>query len=265
MGQGGNAMDYDDAYENGGHIPDGDSYPPRWVAEAQAFRKAARAELDIPYGSGPRQQMDIFYPEGDIHGLMVFVHGGYWKARDRKDWSAFAAGGIARGYAVAMPSYTLAPEARISQMTAEIAAAIDKAASKVAGPICLAGHSAGGHLVARMLCGDVRFASQDRVTRCVPISPVSDLREMIKTSMNDVLGLDQAEAEAESPMLLSKTSEAATTVWVGGAERPVFIDQARWLAEAWDVDLVVEPERHHFDVIDGLTGPDSAMMRAILG
>jgi len=258
-------MDYDDAYENGAHIPDGETYPPRWVSEAKAFRKSARAELDISYGTGTRQKMDIFYPEGDINGLMVFVHGGYWKSRDRKDWSAFATGGITRGYAVAMPSYTLAPDARISQITAEIAAAIDLAATRVAGPICLAGHSAGGHLVARMLCGDVRFAAQSRVIRCVPISPVSDLREMMKTSMNAILGLDQTEAASESPMLQRKSSDAMTTVWVGGAERPVFIDQAKWLADAWDVDLVIEADRHHFDVIDGLMQPNSELMQAVLG
>ena len=83
--------------------------------------------------------------------------------------------------------------------------------------------------------------------------------------MNDDLRLDMAEAEAESPMLHRKTSEAATTVWVGGAERPVFLDQAKWLSQAWGCDLVIEPERHHFDVIDGLSDPDSAMMAAILG
>jgi arylformamidase len=265
MGQGEFAMNYDEAYENGAFIPDGASYPPRWVSEAEAFRATARAELDIPYGDGARQQMDIFYPEGDIQGLMIFVHGGYWKSRDRKDWSAFAAGGVARGWAVAMPSYTLAPEARISAITAEIASAIELAATRVAGPICLAGHSAGGHLVARMLCNDVALKVRDRVMRCVPISPVSDLREMLKTSMNDDLRLDMAEAEAESPMLHHKTSEAATTVWVGGAERPVFLDQAKWLSQAWGCDLVIEPERHHFDVIDGLSDPDSAMMAAILG
>ncbi|WP_420861158.1 alpha/beta hydrolase [Algirhabdus cladophorae] len=258
-------MDYDDAYENGGHIPGGDSYPPRWVAEARAFRATARAELDIPYGSEPRQKMDIFYPEGDIRGLMVFVHGGYWKARDRKDWSGFAAGGVARGWAVAMPSYTLAPEARISQITAEVAVAIDTAARKVAGPICLAGHSAGGHLVARMLCLDVRLTARDRIARCVPISPVSDLREMLKTSMNEDLRLDMAEAEAESPMLHRKASDAATTVWVGAAERPVFVQHAQWLAHAWDCPIEVVPERHHFDIIDGLADPESPLMQAILG
>jgi len=258
-------MDYDEAYENGGFIPDGDSYPPRWVSEAKAFRAKARAELDIPYGSELRQKMDIFYPEGNIRGLMVFVHGGYWKARDRKDWSAFAAGGVARGWAVAMPSYTLAPEARISQMTAEIAASIDLAATKVAGPICLAGHSAGGHLVARMLCYDAKLKAQGRIKRCVPISPVTDLREMLKTSMSEVLGLDMAEAEAESPMLKPKASDAETTVWVGEAERPVFLDHAKWLTEAWDCALVIEPEKHHFNVIDGLADANSPMMTAILG
>ena len=55
------------------------------------------------------------------------------------------------------------------------------------------------------------------------------------------------------------------TVWVGGAERPAFLDQARLLAEAWSVPLVVEPERHHFDVIEGLTRANSPLTAAVLG
>ena len=78
---------------------------------------------------------------------MVFVHGGYWRAFDRGLWSHLAAGPLARGWAVAMPGYVLAPEARIAAITAMIADAVAAAAAEVDGPMRLAGHSAGGHLV----------------------------------------------------------------------------------------------------------------------
>lgn len=84
--------------------------------------------------------------------------------------------------------------------------------------------------------------------------------------MNETLGLDLDEATKESPVLLSKVRDTPVTVWVGSEERPAFLDQARWLTEAWpQTEMRVDPGRHHFDVIDGLCSPDSPMMDALLG
>jgi acetyl esterase/lipase len=198
-------------------------------------------------------------------GLVVFVHGGFWRAFDRRSWTHLAGGAVAAGWACAIPSYTLAPHARIAEITRQVALAIDTAARHVAGPIRLVGHSAGGHLVARMLTGDVPLGAADRLAGCVPISPLSDLRPLLDTGMNVDLRLDAEEAAAESPVLHPRRREVPTTVWVGADERPAFLEQARWLAEAWDVPLVVEPRRHHFDVIAGLERPGSPLMRAVLG
>ena len=112
-------MDMDLAYANGAFIAGAEGYTPRWAAKAEAFRQALgpRALLDLAYGLGERCRFDLFLPEDAPLGTVVFVHGGYWKAFDRKLWSHLAAGPLARGWAVAMPSYTLAPEARIAQMT----------------------------------------------------------------------------------------------------------------------------------------------------
>ena len=90
-------------------------------------------------------------PEGRPKGLVVFVHGGFWKALDKSFWSHLARGSVESGYAVAMPSYTLCPTVRISEITREIAAAVERAAAMVEGPLFLTGHSAGGHLVTRMI------------------------------------------------------------------------------------------------------------------
>ncbi len=196
------------------------------------------------------------------------MHGGYWRRFDKSSWSWAAAGALARGWAVAMPSYTLAPEARIAQITAEIAAAVTEAASRVAGPLVLTGHSAGGHLSARMRCRDAGLpaAVADRLARIVPISPLSDLRPLMQTEMNEDLRIDAAEAEAESPVLKTDLHDIETVVWVGAEERPAFLDQARWLAEAWPrTTLRIAPGRHHFDVIGELAEPDSLLTRACLG
>ena len=120
-------MDYDRAYANGPFIPDAEAFPPRWTREAATFRAALgqRARTAIPYGPKPRNHLDLFLPEAAPQGLLVFVHGGYWLKFDREMWSHLAAGAVARGWACAVPSYTLAPEARIGAMTQEIASALD--------------------------------------------------------------------------------------------------------------------------------------------
>ena len=261
-------MDWDDAYANAPYIPGAEAYPDRWAAEAEAFRSklsgAGRAELGVAYGTSDRTRFDLFTPEGASHGLCVFVHGGYWLKFHRTFWSHFAEGLLARGWTVAMPSYDLCPQVRIADITCQIADAIKALSERVAGPICLAGHSAGGHLVARMCVEGVLPPHVfERIEHVMPISPVSDLRPLMNTSMNADFRLDEASAKAESPALMTPL-DVPVTVWVGGDERPVFLDQARWLAEAWGAAHVVEEGRHHFDVIDALQDPDSSMVRRLL-
>lgn len=253
----------DRAYANGAFIPGAEGFVPKWQSAAAAFRDSLgdRARLGLAYGGAARQRLDLFLPEGPPRGLLVFVHGGYWLAFGREDWSHLAAGAVARGWAVAMPSYTLAPAARISAMTREAAAAVTHAAGLVHGPVVVTGHSAGGHLAARMGCTDLDLP---RVARVVPISPLSDLRPLMQTSMQDDLRLDAAESAAESPAMLALRGGVQAHVWVGGQERPSFLWQARLLSEAWDCPWTVDPGRHHFDVIDGLTLPDAPLTRACL-
>ncbi len=259
-------MDMDSAYANAPFIPGGADYPARWAADAAAFRDAlgARARLELRYGEAPRRVFDLFEPETAPRGLLIFVHGGFWRAFGKADWSHFAAGALARGWAVAVAQYTLCPAARIAGITAEITAAIDAAAALIEGPMVLTGHSAGGHLSARMLCADAAPAARGRIARVVPISPLSDLRPLMQTALNDDLRLDAAEAAAESPIDHAPLPGPDVRVWVGGAERPAFLDQARWLSEAWGAPLTIDPHRHHFDVIDGLRDPRAPLMRTLL-
>ena len=261
--------DVDLAYSNGAFIAGADTYPIRWAAEAEAFRAAQgpRARLGIPYGPGARHWLDLFRPDGPPRGLMIFIHGGYWMETSPRDWSHLAQGTLDRGWACALPGYTLAPEARIATMTTEVGQAIARAAQDVAGPIAITGHSAGGHLSARMACADAPLPPEvaARIARVVPISPLSDLRPLRATQMNATLHLDAAEAAAESPALLDRRAGTDVTVWVGGIERPAFLDQARWLAEAWQCPGHIAPRLHHFNVVDDLTRPDSALIETLLG
>lgn len=268
--------DYDDAYANGAHIAGAADYPPRWTAMAEAFReelsKAGRARLDLGYGPGQRNRLDLFLPKDTAKGLAVFVHGGYWKAFDKSVWSHLASGPLAHGYAVAMPSYTLCPDNSISGIAREIAAAIGFAAGEVAGPIRLTGHSAGGELVTRMISGAplLSDAVLARIAGVTSISGVHDLRPLMRTEMNEILKIDAAEAQSESPVLLAPLKPIPVTAWVGAAERPEFVRQNRALYEMWrgfatPMQMHEDAGKHHFDVIDGLSDPDHPLCRAFVG
>ena len=269
-------MDWDDAYNNRGHIEDAESYPPRWAAEAADFRlrmeAQGRARLDIAYGTHGRERFDLFLPEGTAQGLVVFIHGGYWRLFAKSDWSHLARGALSRGWAVAMPGYVLCPQIRISAIAREIAAAIVATGRELGGQIRLAGHSAGDHLATRMLCEDAPLPQSvaGRVLSVLSISGLHDLRPLIRTEMNADLRLDRAEARAESPALLTPRRGVPATCWVGAGERPEFIRQNALLANVWtgcgvETRAVVEPGRHHFSIIEGLTDPDSGLTRALLG
>lgn len=255
----------DRAYANGAFIAGAEGYPPRWASAAEAFSRSlgARARLGLAYGAGERQRFDLFLPQGAARGLLVFVHGGYWMAFGRETWSHLAAGAVARGWACAMPSYTLAPAARVSGITDEVARACAVAAEAVPGvPVVVTGHSAGGHLAARMACADQAVPGLRRV---VPISPVAELAPLMETEMQDALRLDAAECAAESPARLVRRDGVECHVWVGGQERPAFLWQARVLSEEWGCAWTVEAGRHHFDVVDGLANPGSELVEACLG
>jgi len=268
--------DWDDAYANSANIAGSDRWPGVWVDAAASFRAAlsaaGKARLDLSYGGRPRNRFDLFLPDARPKGLVVFLHGGYWMAFDKSAWSHLAAGSVDSGYAVAVPSYTLCPEARISDIGREAGAAIEAAARMVDGPLMLTGHSAGGHLAARMVCAGAPLPRtvQARIRNVVPISGLHDLRPLMATAMNGTLRLDEAEALAESPALLRPMEGARVTCWAGGGERHEFLRQSALLANIWTglgaaTACVAEPDRHHYNVVDGLADAGHALTRTLLG
>jgi acetyl esterase/lipase len=269
-------QDWDDAYTNGAYIEGGASYPAKWEALAKAFRAeispTGRAELDLRYGPAERETLDLFRPTGAAKGLAIFVHGGYWMKFDKSTWSHLAAGALRRSWAVCLPSYTLAPEARISDIARQVAEAIRFAADRVHGPLRLAGHSAGGHLVTRMVCAESPLPDdvRGRIVHIVSISGLHDLRPLLRTGMNATLRMDEAEAIAESPALRRPMENCSVICWVGTDERPEFLRQNDLLANIWtglgaDMRCVHAEGRHHFDVIEDLADPASKLTEAFVG
>ncbi|WP_350335877.1 alpha/beta hydrolase [Coralliovum pocilloporae] len=267
--------DWDDAYANGIHIPDADSFPLSWTEQAQAFRDrladVSRAKLDQTYGTDPRKVYDLFLPEGQSKGLFVFVHGGYWKAFDNKSWSHLASGLLQQGWTCAVPTYPLCPHVGIAHITRSIAKAIHLLADRIDGPLLLAGHSAGGHLVTRMMCREGPLAPniQNRIRAILSISGVHDLRPLLRTQMNTIFNLSLETAAEESPALLHPIDSARLLCLVGADERPEFVRQNDLLANIW-AGLGVETTSmhasgvHHFNVIDALTDPQSAPIQWLL-
>ena len=189
---------------------------------------------------------------------------------DKSSWSHLAAGAVARGWSVAVPSYPLAPQARISQITRSIARAISQAAAHVPGALRLAGHSAGGHLVTRMMCAGVLPKDvAGRLARVVSISGLYQLSPLVGTALNDTLRLTPQEAQDESPISHAPLAGVPLTAWVGARERPEFLRQTRLIEEVWglkgaDVKAVYEPGHNHFTVIEALSKADTPLVAEIL-
>lgn len=268
-------VDWDDAYANGANIAGSDRWPAAWAEPAQAFRDAlsaeGRARLDIAYGDGRRNRLDLFLPTAAPKGLVVVIHGGYWLETDKSMWSHLANGAVSSGFAVAMPSYTLCPDIRIAGIVGEIGAAIDKAAAMIDGPLMLTGHSAGGHLATRMVTISTPLAADvaRRIRHVVSISGLHDLRPLMRTGMNKALAIDEEEALAESPALLRPMDGARITCWAGGGERAEFLRQNALLANIWTglgatTSTVVEPDRHHYNIVDGLADPAHPLTQALI-
>ncbi|TPN57244.1 alpha/beta hydrolase [Mesorhizobium sp. B1-1-7] len=267
--------DWNNAYANGANIARSDRWPAAWAEPAQAFRDAlsaqGRARFDIAYGDRSRNRFDLFLPEAAPRGLVVFIHGGYWLESDKSGWSHLAKGAVSSGFAVAMPSYTLCPDIRIAGIVSEIGAAIGKAAAMVEGPLMLTGHSAGGHLATRMVTTTTPLADDvaRRIRHVVSISGLHDLRPLMRTGMNEALAIDEHEALTESPALLRPMDGARITCWAGGGERSEFLRQNALLANIWTglgatTRAVVEPDRHHFDIVDGLADPAHPLTRLLI-
>ena len=252
-------------YDNRGKVPDSPAIIEGWRRDAAQFRAAHPvAELDLAYGPGPRQAIDVFWPDAARAApLAVFVHGGYWAAMDRTVFSHFAAGLLARGVAVAMPSYDLCPQVSLATLVGQVRAAAAFMARRHGRAVLALGHSAGGHLAAMLLATDWGQHGLPRgtVSAALPISGLFDLLPLLETTVNGPLGLDAAAARALSPLFMPKPGLPLHAV-VGGEEGAEYARQSRSIAEAWGGSWEAMPGANHFSVVEPLADPDSALVRA---
>lgn len=215
----------DAAYNNAAGVAGSAGIVAGWREASTRLRDARPEKLDLPYGSAGRQRWDLFPAADPAAPCLAFIHGGYWQRNARDGFSCMAEGALARGWSAALPGYTLAPQANLSAIVAEIGAALDWFAANaathgIAGPLVLSGWSAGGHLAA---CA----ADHPRVAGTIAISGVFELAPIRDTYLNAALNLSDADIAACSP-LRAPAKKRVAVVW-GSRELPGLV----WQSEAY--------------------------------
>ncbi|MBS0337835.1 MAG: alpha/beta hydrolase [Proteobacteria bacterium] len=238
-----------------------------WERRSLALYASARVSRDLAYSSGPRQRLDFFHAKTPGRPTLAFIHGGYWQWNEKEPHAFVAEGMLAHDVNVALVEYTLAPQATMSQIVAEIAAAVAWLAPRLRAELgagqafVVSGHSAGGHLTAMA-------ARLPGVTAAMPISGLFDLEPIRLSFLNQPLAMDYAEAGANSPMHLSLPG-IPVTVAVGAAELPELVRQSQEYAAALKkagrpAQALLLPGDNHFSILEQLARPDGALAREAL-
>ena len=244
-----NRAERDAAYDNSAAVADA-QVRLQALRDASAARCAADpAGLDQPYGPGERNRVDLFPASDPAAPCLVFIHGGYWQRNAREGFTAVADGVRAHGWSAALPGYTLAPEAGLTAMVAEIHAALDWLATRVAGPLIVSGWSAGGHLAAMAL-------SHPRVQAGLAVSGVFELGPLRDTVLNDKLRLTDPEVAHLSPLRLPAVPKPLALAY-GTAELPALVADSRALharraAAHAPGPLIPVAGADHFSILDSL-------------
>lgn len=260
-------MDMQAEYDNRGKVPEYPAIMAGWMRDAALFRVSHPvAELDLAYGPGPRQALDVFWPDaGRAAPIALFVHGGYWAMLDRTVFSHLAAGLLAHGVAVAMPSYDLCPQVSLETLVGQVRASAAFLARRHGRSMLATGHSAGGHLAAMLLATDwgAHGLPRGTVRAALPISGLFDLEPLLATTVNGPLGLDEATARQLSPVHMSSPGLPLHAV-VGGEEGLEYTRQSRSIAEAWGGTWEAVPGANHFTVVGPLADPGSTLVATAL-
>lgn len=253
----------DAAYNNSAHVSDSAVLNAAREVASSAFRVTNSLHLDLRYGKRERNTWDLF-PQSDPDApCIVFIHGGYWQRNAKEQFANLIAGPHARGWSAALPGYTLAPDASLTEIVAEINAALDwlgahGPAHGINGPIVLSGWSAGGHLTATCL-------GHPLVKAGLAISGIFELGPVRDTYLNEKLRLTEEEIVALSPMRLPPVNKPLAFAF-GTAELPPLMSDSQELhalraAEHMPGALIPVPRANHFTIVHELRDPDGVLTR----
>jgi len=267
-------------YNNRDAVPDYQRWFSYYTVASESARAALAPTIDLRYGPAPKETLDLFVPAGRARGTFVFVHGGYWRSFDKREFSFVATTFVAAGFAVAVVNYDLCPEVSIATIVHECRRAVvwlfRDGASHGANldRVVVGGHSAGGHLTAMLFATDWAKLgiAADPFAGGISLSGVHDLAPLVLWSGNTDLKLDAAEAERLSPVRLAPRTRAPLVIAAGADETSEFVRQTQILWDAWPANRpagaqgpMLIPQRNHFDVVVDLANPESELARAALG
>ena len=263
-------------YNNRELFPDHARHFARWAEASARAREQLPCELDLAYGAAPGETLDIFPSRAGDGSALVFIHGGYWRSLDKRDFSFLAPAWVDAGVSLVVVNYDLCPRTSIEGIVRQMLAAsawLYRNAGRYGmdeDRLYVSGHSAGGHLAAMMLAAlwpalD-RGLPQDLYKGALAVSGIYDLRPLEHVGwLNGDLRLDEASALRVSPAFLPPATRSPLALAVGGLESSEFKRQNALLAGRWKRVLAEDvpmPGADHFTVIDALGQPGSALFAA---
>ena len=251
----------------------------RWDRDSERARARLDCYLDVPYGPSDTETLDLFRAKGRSRGLLMFIHGGYWRSLDKKRFSFVAPPLVESEVTVAVVNYALCPAVEVADIVMQMVQAcawLYRNGANFGAPAAklgVYGHSAGGHLAAMMLACEWPKYSRDLprkvVAGAVSISGLYDLTEIAKApSINGEVRLTEGTAVRASPAFLPPATDAPLTTAVGAEENEGFHIQNRLIAGKWasvhraDISSA---GKNHFTVLDDLGDPASRLFKAVLG
>jgi acetyl esterase/lipase len=261
-----NQAERDAAYNNSAAVANSPALVKARNDASAAYRAAHAGALDLAYGSSPREAWDIYPGQSADAPCFVFIHGGYWQANGRENFACLAEGLAAHGWAVAMPGYTLAPDANLQRIRDEIFRALDWLAEhggkyRAGGKIIVSGWSAGGHLAALAL-------AHPAVQAGLALSGVYELAPIRDTYLNAKLGLSDAEIASLSPLRLDVVPKPLTIAY-GSREVAALVEDSRALharraAAHAPGALLPVAGTDHFTILDEMRSAGGIITRAAL-
>ncbi len=261
---------YDAQYNNRARIPEHLEILRAWADRSAETRASLPCTLDLAYGDDPSERLDVYTPRAQGAPVLVYLHGGYWRALDKRDQSFVAAPFVDAGAMVVLPNYALCPAVGIEHIVLQLVQALAwvwrNARAHGGDPerIVVAGHSAGGHLAAMLLACDWHAVAPglpgDLVKSALAVSGVFELEALRHAPfLAPDLKLDAVSALRLSPAAMPAPRFGRLVAVVGGDESEEFLRQNACIAEAWGVDVVTVceqvPGRHHMDVLFALADP----------
>lgn len=244
----------------------------------EQVRRELKSHLDVRYGGHKLHTLDVF-PAAAQDGqspVHVFLHGGYWRAQDKQNFSFVAGALVPLGITTVVANYELCPESTLDGVVDSALAAFEWTCRNIGAyggdprRISISGHSAGAHLAAEIMSTDwsARGVDASVLTGATLISGIFDPLPTMSTTVNEQLRLSEEiarrhDVEHRTPLV------RCPVALIAGAEEPEqWIDQSfryyhHLRRHAMRPELHVLPAHDHFGILADYLDSEGATVRAI--